>query len=63
MTEIETIKKLVREMLASHELEALVVVRDRKTKEVLYETGHTNVGLEDQISFRHIIGDVEVVEV
>ena len=59
----ETLKRIVRDMLAAHELEAVVVVRDRNTKEALYETGHTNVELDNQITFRHVIGDVEVSEV
>jgi hypothetical protein len=63
MTEIETIRKIVRDMLASHDLEAVLVVRDRNSKEVLYEVGHTNIGLEDQVTIRHVVGDFEVSEV
>lgn len=61
-TEVEEIKKMVHDVLASRELEAAVVIRDRKTKEVLYETGMTNVVVGNVITFRHIIGDVEVTQ-
>jgi hypothetical protein len=63
MTEVETIKKIAREMLARHDLEAVLVIRDKNSKEVLYETGHTDVVLEDQITLRHIVGDFEIVEI
>ncbi len=61
--DVEVIRKIARDMLASHDLEAVLVVRDSISKEVLYETGHTNVVLEDQITIRHIVGDVKVSEV